>query len=127
MLALTYLKPASKLALLVTGALALSACHHGHYYYDDGYGYGGYGGDSYYGGDSGYYGSYDDGYRHHKKKKRHYKYDRYDRYDGRYDDSYRYHRSYSACDPDGDRCYSSNSPYWDYREYYRRHGYSWRD
>jgi len=30
-----------------------------------------------------------------------------------------------VCDRDGDRCYSSYAPFWDYREYYRRHGYHW--
>jgi hypothetical protein len=37
--------------------------------------------------------------------------------------------SYSAarlvCDNEGTRCYSSYTPYWDYREYYRIHGYRW--
>lgn len=32
-----------------------------------------------------------------------------------------------VCDPDGDRCYESESPWWNYREYYRRHGYRWED
>jgi hypothetical protein len=40
---------------------------------------------------------------------------------------YGYGHSGYACDPDGDRCYRSLSPYWDYREYYRRHGYHWID
>lgn len=40
----------------------------------------------------------------------------YDRYD------YDRHR---VCDSDGDRCYLTRSAYWSYREYYRRHGYSW--
>jgi len=30
-----------------------------------------------------------------------------------------------VCDSDGDRCYRSDSPFWNYREYYRRHGYHW--
>jgi len=30
-----------------------------------------------------------------------------------------------VCDSDGDRCYRSSEPYWNYREYYRRHGYRW--
>jgi len=30
-----------------------------------------------------------------------------------------------VCDSDGDRCYRSDSPFWNYREYYRRHGYRW--
>jgi len=42
----------------------------------------------------------------------------YDRAD--YDDYGHY-----VCDSDGDRCYRSPSPYWNYREYYRRHGYHW--
>lgn len=29
------------------------------------------------------------------------------------------------CDSDGDRCYVSQGRQWDYREYYRRHGYRW--
>ena len=32
-----------------------------------------------------------------------------------------------VCDSDGDRCYGSSAPYWNYREYYRRHGYHWLD
>lgn len=32
-----------------------------------------------------------------------------------------------VCDPDGDRCYESDGPWWHYREYYRRHGYRWED
>lgn len=39
---------------------------------------------------------------------------------------YGYSRSNQACDPDGDRCYSTSDGYWDYREYYRRHGYRWK-
>lgn len=45
--------------------------------------------------------------------------DGYDR--GGYDGS----RTFRVCDSDGDRCYGSTSPYWNYREYYRRHGYRW--
>ena len=68
-------------------------------------------------------------------------YDRrdYDRDEGRYEvrrdrDGYRdsnwrgdYRRMHYACDSDGDRCYPSTSRYWDYREYYRRHGYHWQN
>jgi hypothetical protein len=32
-----------------------------------------------------------------------------------------------VCDPGGDRCYRSSEPYWNYRTYYRRHGYQWLD
>ncbi|HEY3777587.1 MAG TPA: hypothetical protein VGL35_05975 [Rhizomicrobium sp.] len=32
-----------------------------------------------------------------------------------------------VCDPAGDRCYSSDAPHWDYREYYRRHGFRWEN
>lgn len=32
-----------------------------------------------------------------------------------------------VCDPDGDRCYESRGWSWNYREYYRRHGYHWND
>lgn len=67
-------------------------------------------------------------------------YDRYDgryrraRYDDRYDrdyypsryDGYDGYRGY-VCDSDGDRCYRSSGSYWNYREYYRRHGYRWND
>lgn len=30
-----------------------------------------------------------------------------------------------VCDSDGDRCYTSRAGHWNYREYYRRHGYRW--
>lgn len=30
-----------------------------------------------------------------------------------------------VCDPDGDRCYFSRARWWNYREYYRVHGYHW--
>jgi hypothetical protein len=51
--------------------------------------------------------------------------DRYGDYDRRYrDDDWRRHY---VCDSDGDRCYPSASDYWNYREYYRRLGYRWRD
>ncbi|MDR3526431.1 MAG: hypothetical protein P4L57_04060 [Rhizomicrobium sp.] len=63
---------------------------------------------------------------------------RYDRdYDNRYDRGYEDRDGYRdsdwsgrglryVCDSDGDRCYASESRYWDYREYYRRHGYHWQ-
>jgi hypothetical protein len=73
--------------------------------------------------DRGYYGS-DYDYRYPA-----YDYDRtygdYGYYPSRYADYDRY-RHY-VCDPDGDRCYRSGSYYWNYREYYRRHGYHWND
>lgn len=48
--------------------------------------------------------------------------------DGRYRDRDGYYgRTRYVCDPDGDRCYSSTSRTWNYREYYRRHGYRWND
>lgn len=49
--------------------------------------------------------------------------EKYDGYYGRggYDGGYR------VCDSDGDRCYMSSRPYWDYRQYYRNHGYRWDD
>ncbi len=31
-----------------------------------------------------------------------------------------------VCDNRGGRCYPSLSPFWDYREYYRRAGYTWK-
>ena len=65
--------------------------------------YGGNYGSGYYGGygpsDSGYYGGY------------------YGGYDG----------WHLVCDSDGDRCYRSLSPFWNFREYYRIHGYHWND
>ncbi len=48
---------------------------------------------------------------------------RYDRDDRR--DYQRVH--HLVCDPDGDRCYESRGWHWNYREYYRRHGYHWND
>jgi hypothetical protein len=30
-----------------------------------------------------------------------------------------------VCDSAGTRCYQSSTPYWDYHEYYRVHGYRW--
>lgn len=47
----------------------------------------------------------------------------------RYDDGYSYSYSdyHTVCDSDGDRCYRSRGSYWNYREYYRRHGYHWED
>jgi hypothetical protein len=65
--------------------------------------------------DDGYYGGYRDYDRYYPA--------RYGGYDGY---GYRHHRHY-VCDPDGDRCYRSRSYYWNYREYYRRHGYRWED
>lgn len=51
------------------------------------------------------------------------RYDRdYDDYDRDYADGYGGHL---VCDSDGDRCYRSHEPWWNYREYYRRHGYHW--
>lgn len=48
---------------------------------------------------------------------------RYDR-----DDRRDYGRDrHVVCDPDGDRCYESRGWRWNYREYYRRHGYHWND
>jgi hypothetical protein len=46
---------------------------------------------------------------------------------GRYgDDDYDRGR-HMVCDPDGDRCYLSRGWRWDYRQYYRLHGYRWND
>ncbi|MDE2181452.1 MAG: hypothetical protein KGJ78_00370 [Alphaproteobacteria bacterium] len=68
-----------------------------------------------------------------------YRVERYDRggyYDSDYSDRnhYRFYQdfdndrgTYRVCDSDGDRCYLSREPYWNYREYYRRHGYHWDD
>lgn len=43
-------------------------------------------------------------------------------HDGDWGNGYRHY----VCDPDGDRCYISSRGYWDYHEYYRRHGYRWQ-
>jgi hypothetical protein len=58
----------------------------------------------------------------------------YYRRDGYYDGGYGrdYGRDYDGdrhyvCDSDGDRCYSSRGRYWNFHEYYRRHGYHWDD
>lgn len=32
-----------------------------------------------------------------------------------------------VCDSDGTRCYQTTTPYWNYRDYYRVHGYHWND
>lgn len=137
MASLTTLRTTTKMMTVGLAALVLSACAH----YHDGHRYRGGG---YYYGD--HHKKYDrdryDGYydRSHRKKDRSYKYDSYyDRpYDGRYGhrrsnrhyDGYDrggYYGGYRVCDSDGDRCYSSGSPYWDYRQYYRNHGYRWED
>ena len=81
------------------------------YYYNSGYYWGGHGYHSGYG--------YDRGYR------RHYGYRRHD-YGHGYDSDYG-SGGFVVCDPDGDRCYRSGEPYWNYRTYYRRHGYHWLD
>jgi len=125
----------ARLAQIVTmalGATALTACA----YYDDGY-YDGYHGGRHYSG--GYYDGYDGGYNrgyHEKRYKgdsRRYRdnYRDYDHHDrrGDYRDSYGDggYGGYQVCDSDGDRCYGSSEPYWNYREYYRRHGYRWQN
>jgi hypothetical protein len=142
-----YLNPAIKLALLVAAALVLSVVAGGRAgAHESGHGRGGYGYDD--------RGTYDAGHRHEADKERHY--DRVRRFDeshgghgddscdcgdDRYGESYRHrhrgHRRHGygrrnyddgfVCDPDGDRCYRSDGGYWDYREYYRRHGYRWLD
>lgn len=38
-----------------------------------------------------------------------------------------HHGLHRVCDPDGDRCYYSRARWWNYREYYRVHGYHWVD
>jgi hypothetical protein len=61
--------------------------------------------------DGGYYGGreYDNGY-----------------YGGReYDNGYYGGYGHLVCDNGGSRCYRSDGPYWNYREYYRLHGYTW--
>jgi hypothetical protein len=147
---LSTLSMTTKVLTVGLTALVLSACAHGHhgyrgggYYYSDHDKH--YGRDDRYsdrkyskkhryddrGYDRSYYGrGYDDrsyldrpydgryGYRHERGG-----YDRYDGYYGRGG----YDRDHRVCDSDGDRCYSSRSPYWDYRQYYRNHGYRWQD
>jgi hypothetical protein len=88
----------------ILAATALSACAYDDGYYRHHHGYG-------------YYGRDDGGYD---------VYPRYRHNDYGYEDDYGY-GSYRVCDPDGDRCYRSGSPHWDYKEYYRRHGYRWHD
>lgn len=49
-------------------------------------------------------------------------------YYGGYTPAYNgYYGEHLVCDGDGDRCYHSSEPYWNYREYYRIHGYHWDD
>jgi hypothetical protein len=71
----------------------------------------------------GYYGgsgqSYDNGYRYGGYGPSPYDRGAYGGYDGGY--------ARLVCDNTGSRCYRSNAPYWNYREYYRLHGYRWRD
>ena len=60
-------------------------------------------------------------------------YDNYGDDDQVYDGTYGGYGSYGGydsgarlvCDSEGTRCYQSYAPYWDYREYYRIHGYRW--
>src|SRR5580698_5835229 len=60
-------------------------------------------------------------------------YDNYGDDDQVYDGAYGGYGSYggydsgarTVCDSEGTRCYQSYTPYWDYREYYRIHGYRW--
>lgn len=61
-----------------------------------------------------------------RRKRSHTGQDGREKYDGYYGRG-GYDRGYRVCDSDGDRCYLSNSPYWDYRQYYRNHGYRWDD
>jgi hypothetical protein len=70
---------------------------------------------------------YDRDYDHDRYDRRRFDYDEPEGYyrPSRFYDDYRYR--HLVCDPDGDRCYRSRSYYWDYREYYRRHGYRWDD
>ncbi|HUO93759.1 MAG TPA: hypothetical protein VMU22_12595 [Rhizomicrobium sp.] len=110
-------------------------------YYVNGYGgYGGYGSYGGYGGYGGYYGGRYIGneyagtgaFNGHRYVGNEYAgtgiFSRYG--NGYYGGYGGYYGGYGAglhfvCDPDGDRCYSTTAPFWDYREYYRRHGYHW--
>lgn len=64
----------------------------------------------YYGGD--YRRDYDRNYRRDDRRR-----------DG--DDYARARWLHTVCDSGGDRCYRTHARWWNYREYYRRHGYRW--
>jgi hypothetical protein len=83
----------------------------------------------------GYYNGYTNGYGNYGGNYGGY-YGGYDNYgpdDQVYDGSYGGYGAYGGydsgarvvCDSEGTRCYQSYTPYWDYREYYRVHGYHW--
>ena len=95
-------------------------------------GYGGYGG--YYG--NGYYGNeyYGNGYNGGRYVGNEYQgtgvFNGNGHYGGYGAGSYGngYYGGYGGhlvCDSYGDRCYESSTPYWNYRDYYRVHGYHW--
>jgi hypothetical protein len=132
----------ARLAQIVTVSAAAFAMMGCAYYHDDDYDYHGGRYHSGYSGYSGYYDgyrgdnykgdSYDRGYygksyKGHKHK--HYdSYRSYDHHDrGSYGGYGGHYGGYRVCDSDGDRCYGSSEPYWNYREYYRRHGYRWQN
>jgi len=83
-------------------------------------------------GDSGYYCNdhyrdYNFGDRYYRGPYGYYRYGgpRYGDWDSWDNDGY--HRWHTVCDSGGDRCYRSPTYDWDYREYYRLHGYHWGD
>ena len=86
--------------------------------------------DSYYNGyTNGYYGGYDN-YAPSPSYDDNGYYGGYDNYAPSYDNGYyggndSYSAAHLVCDNEGSRCYRSYAPYWDYREYYRIHGYRW--
>ena len=130
-----YIAPAGKVLLIALGLTLLSACNqHGRYYnndhnYYDPTNYGGYSNNyqkRQHNSGSGYYDNTDGNYQ--STRPRHESRDDGDRsYQDGNRDGYRGRSrgSDAVCDPDGDRCYRSEGSNWDYREYYRRHGYEW--
>jgi len=131
-----FLKRTTLLAALAGGMLVAA----GQPAQAGGYGYGGYGDcaddwrycDRYLRDDAPHY--YHRGYhgRRHHHGYRHRGYRDYSYSDHGYGYSdYGYgevgYSGFVVCDPDGDRCYRSREPYWNYRTYYRRHGYHWLD
>jgi len=86
--------------------------------------------DSYYNGYSGYYGGYGEDSDGYGPEYGGYV-QNYNGYGPGYDGGYGfyggYDREHLVCDSDGDRCYQSAEPYWNFREYYRVHGYHWDD
>ncbi len=137
----SYIAPAKKVLLVALGLTLLSACHqHGRYtnndygfydpYYRVDHSQGNYGGDSRH-----QKRQHNSGRGHHDNTSGYYQ-NTPPRHESRDHDTRRHQdgnrdgyrggsRRDNVCDPDGDRCYRSEGSHWDYREYYRRHGYEW--